>query len=98
MTFYRNIELEVWEDFRSEITKSDYALAASMQQLKPGDICLATIKESKDISETIRVKISEINPDKCTVYSEVERRRYYVQLHDLEPLINGDVQDYKSLP
>ena len=98
MTFYRNIELEVWEDFRSEITKSDYALAASMQQLKPGDICLATIKESKDISETIRVKISEINPDKCIVYSEDERTRYYVQLHDLEPLINGDVQDYKSLP
>ena len=98
MTFYRNIELEVWEDFRSEITKSDYALAASMQQLKPGDICLATIKESKDISKTIRVKISEINPDKCIVYSEDERTRYYVQLHDLEPLINGDIQDYKSLP
>lgn len=97
-TLYRNIELEVWEDFRADITKSDYALAASMQQLKAGDICLATIKESETISDTIRVKISEINPDKCVVYSEDERHRYYVQLHDLSPLVNGHASDHKSLP
>jgi len=95
-TLYRNIELEVWEDFRSDVTKCDYALAASMQQLKAGDLCLATIKESKDVSEVIRVKIGEINPDKCVVYSEDERTRYYVQLHDLQPLPNDD--DYKDLP
>lgn len=95
---YRNVELEVWEDNKSEIQKYDYNLAVSIQ-FKPGDLCLATIQESEDVSEIVRVKIQEMTLDKCRVVSEDYKNQYYVQLDALQPILNGDASDaYKNLP
>lgn len=95
-SIYRNVGLEAWESSRTEQQRYDLVVAASYQY-KPGDLCLATMYESKDVSKTLRVKIHKIMSDKCIVLSENLEKQYYVHLDDLQPILNGDA-DYKSLP
>ena len=94
---YHNIEMDVWENCRWEQQKVDHIMAASYQ-FKPGDICLATIRESKDVSKKVVVKVQKIAPEKCVVMPEDKDTPYYVQLDDLQPIVNGELNDYRSLP
>lgn len=94
---YRNIELDVWETTRTEQQKIDHVIAATYQ-FKQGDVCMATIRESKDVSKQVVVRVQKISTEKCIVMPEDKDIPYYVQLDDLQPLVNGDLRDYRSLP
>ena len=96
-TIYRNIELDVWENCRWEQQKVDHVIAASYQ-FKPGDICIATIWESKDVSKKVVVRVQKISPEKCVVVPEDKDTQYYVPLDDLQPIVNGELSDYRALP
>jgi len=92
---YRNIELDVWENTRSEQQKFDQVVAAA-HQFKPGDVCIATIRESKDHSKQVIVRVQKVG-EKCIVVPEDKDVQYYVHLDDLQPMVNGE-HDYRSLP
>uniref|UniRef100_T2MDP5 OTU domain-containing protein 4 n=1 Tax=Hydra vulgaris TaxID=6087 RepID=T2MDP5_HYDVU len=94
---YRNIEFDVWEESKNKLQQHDRSLAMSLH-FKPGDLCFATIKESEDISKTIRVRFHEIQSDKCIVLSENLKHRYFVRLEDIKLITNENEEYYKNLP
>ena len=70
---------------------------AASYQFKVGDVCIATIRESKDVSKKVVVKVQKILGEKCVVKPEDKDTPYYVQLNDLQPM-HGEMNDYRSLP
>jgi len=94
---YRNIDLDVWENFRSEQQNIDRCMAVSYQ-FKPGDICIATFRESEECSKQVIVKVQKVLADKCKVFPEDKDTIYYVHHTDLQPIVNGEMSDYRSLP
>ena len=70
---------------------------AASYQFKVGDICVATIRESKDVSKKVVVKVQKVSGEKCEVKPEDKDTTYFVQLNDLQPM-HFELNDYRSLP